>query len=100
MGKPLPPGLVPIPRPSAYPVLGNVLDIDMDDPIGSIVQLHKKHGAIMLIRFPTQTEIMVGSQELVHELCDQERFEKTVAGALEEVRTIGGDGEWADQSYD
>lgn len=53
----------------------------------------KKHGPIIFLKFPKNNEVLVGSQELVHELCDQERFEKKVGGALEEVRTVGGDGE-------
>jgi cytochrome P450/NADPH-cytochrome P450 reductase len=92
MGKPIPEPLVAIPKPPDYPVIGNVLDLDPEDPMASIVGLLKKHGPIILLKFPKNKEILVGSQELVHELCDQERFQKNVGGALEEVRTVGGDG--------
>jgi cytochrome P450/NADPH-cytochrome P450 reductase len=92
MGKPDPSRIERIPRPPGYPVIGNVLDLDPEDPIASLVGLMKKHGPIIFLKFPKNNEVLVGSQELVHELCDQERFEKKVGGALEEVRTVGGDG--------
>ena len=91
--KAIPTTLARIPQPPSYPGIGNVLDIDPDDPIASIVGLHDKYGPIIALKFPTITEILVGSQELVHELCDQERFKKDVGGALEEVRRVAGDGE-------
>ena len=83
-----------IPHPPAYPVLGNVLDLNPEDPMTSIVNLMKRYGPIMAMKFPKQPKpvIMVGSQELVHELCDQERFIKNVSGALEEVRAVAKDG--------
>lgn len=60
----------------------------------SIVNLMKRYGPIMAMKFPKQPKpvIMVGSQELVHELCDQERFIKNVSGALQEVRSVAKDG--------
>lgn len=83
-----------IPRPPAYPLLGNVLDLNPEDPMTSIVNLMKRYGPIMGMKFPKQPHpvIMIGSQELVHELCDQERFIKNVSGALEEVRSVAKDG--------
>ena len=35
---------------------------------------------------------MVGSQELVNELCDEKRFVKSLSGALKQVRNGIGDG--------
>jgi cytochrome P450/NADPH-cytochrome P450 reductase len=90
--KPIPTTHVRIPQPPAYPGIGNVLDIDIEDPIASIVDLHHKYGPIIALKFPKLFEILVGSQELCHELCDQDRFKKTVGGALEEVRSVAGDG--------
>jgi cytochrome P450/NADPH-cytochrome P450 reductase len=82
-----------IPHPPAYPVVGNVLAINPDDPIASIVNLMNQYGPIITLKFPKETIIAVGSQEYVHELCDQERYIKNVSGALKEVRSIAKDGE-------
>jgi len=88
MTGPLAAGLVPIPQPPPYPILGNALEMDPENPMQSLVDLHKKYGPIYVFQFPGHPEIMIGSQELAHELCDQERFKKTVGGPLGEVRQI------------
>lgn len=82
-----------IPHPKPIPLLGNVLLINPDDPMASIVGLMKQYGPVMMLKFPNQSVVMAGSQEVVHELCDQDRFEKNVSGALEEVRAVAKDGE-------
>lgn len=92
MGKPTATAMEPIPHPPSYPLVGNVLAINPDDPMVSIVNLMKRYGPIMYLKFPKNTVVMVGSQEYVHELCDQERFIKNVGGALEEVRSVAKDG--------
>lgn len=96
MGKsiPTPSKMEAIPHPPTYPVIGNVLAIDPDDPMQSIVRLMKQYGPIMALKFPKQPRpvVMIGCQEYVHEVCDQERFQKVVGGALEEVRSVAGDG--------
>ena len=99
MTKPLAAGLVPIPQPPPYPILGNALEMDPENPMQSLVDLHKKYGPIYVFQFPGHPEIMIGSQELAHELCDQERFKKTVGGPLGEVRQIAKDGEWFISSF-
>ena len=93
MVKTLAAGLVPIPQPPSYPILGNALEMDPENPMQSLVDLHKKYGPIYVFQFPGHPEIMIGSQELTHELCDQERFKKTVGGPLGEVRQVAKDGE-------
>ena len=95
MTGPLAAGLVPIPQPPPYPILGNALEMDPENPMQSLVDLHKKYGPIYVFQFPGHPEIMIGSQELAHELCDQERFKKTVGGPLGEVRQIAKDGEYS-----
>jgi hypothetical protein len=98
MTKPLAAGLVPIPQPPPYPILGNALEMDPENPMQSLVDLHKKYGPIYVFQFPGHPEIMVGSQELTHELCDQDRFKKTVGGPLGEVRQLAKDGEQSPNS--
>ena len=92
MGKSIPSDLERIPHPPTLPVVGNVLAIDPEDPMASMVSLMKRYGPIITLKFPKQTIIAVGCQEYVQELCDQERYIKNVSGALEEVRAIAKDG--------
>ena len=39
-----------------------------------------------------EDRIFIGSQELVNEVCDQDKFAKVPGGVLEEVRALTGDG--------
>jgi len=82
----------PIPHPPTLPLVGNVLAINPDDPMATIVGLMKRYGPIITLKFPKEMIIAVGSHEYV-ELCDEARFIKNVSGALEEVRSIAKDGE-------
>ena len=92
----------PIPQPPPRLLLGNLRDINPENSIQSIVDLIRKYGEIVKLKLPTAHKngtIFVGSQRLVHEVCDQERFEKVVQGSLNEVRSIVGDGEYLETVY-
>lgn len=41
---------------------------------------------------PGRTSIMVSSEEIADQVCDQKRFHKAVEGSLKEVRNLTGDG--------
>ncbi|GKT82131.1 bifunctional p-450:NADPH-P450 reductase [Colletotrichum tofieldiae] len=60
---------VPIPEPPGWPLLGNILDVDMELPLLSLCSLAEKHG---------QTFVVVSSYALVNEVCDEKRFHKSV----------------------
>lgn len=83
-----------IPTPRGLPILGNVLSIDPELPSQSFVDLIRKHGEIVNLDIVGRSVTVVGSQRLVHELCDQKRFQKRVDGALGQVRALAGDGEY------
>ncbi|KAK2037420.1 bifunctional P-450:NADPH-P450 reductase [Colletotrichum somersetense] len=74
---------VPIPEPSGWPLLGNVLDIDFKLPFRSLCTLAEKHGEIYRMRLPGQTLVVVSSYALVNEVCDEKRFHKSVDGLRE-----------------
>lgn len=80
-----------IPEAPGYPIVGNLFDLDKNNVIGSIRDLMKDRGPILQVRVMDKQFIFVGSQELVHESCDQRRFEKVVTGQLEQLRKLGGD---------
>jgi len=87
----------PIPQPPPKLLLGNLRDVDPEHGIQSIVDLIRRYGEIIKLQLPTAHKngnLFVGSQKLVHEVSDQERFVKVVQGSLNEVRSIAGDGKW------
>jgi cytochrome P450 / NADPH-cytochrome P450 reductase len=83
-------GTIPQPRP--VPVLGNLPDIDTKQPIQSMMRLAKAHGPIFRLSLGGRTITILGSQELVNEVCDESRFSKKVHRSLEIIRDFAGDG--------
>ncbi|KAG8879805.1 hypothetical protein FRB97_001375 [Tulasnella sp. 331] len=83
---------IPIPQPPALPLLGNTQDVDPELPNSSLQRIIAQYGPIVKMAMLRRNLIVVGSQELVHELCDEKRFEKQVGGGLQNVRAITGDG--------
>ncbi|MCY7922342.1 bifunctional P-450/NADPH--P450 reductase [Bacillus spizizenii] len=82
----------PIPQPKTYGPLGNLPLIDKDKPTLSLIKLAEEQGPIFQIHTPAGTTIVVSGHELVKEVCDEERFDKSIEGALEKVRAFSGDG--------
>lgn len=83
----------PIPGPKPAPLVGNVPDLDVRIPVQSMMKLARSYGPIYRLQFPGGREaVVVSSQELVNELCDERRFDKKVHAALEEIRAFAGDG--------
>ncbi|MBM7117417.1 bifunctional cytochrome P450/NADPH--P450 reductase [Archangium primigenium] len=84
--------LVPIPQPRPRPLLGNLPDVDPDLSILSFMDLARIHGPIFRLEMAGRSLIVVGSQALVNEVCDEKRFGKVIHSSLRELRAIGGDG--------
>lgn len=82
----------PIPQPKPSPLLGNLPDIDIHAPVQSMMRLARLHGPIFRLSIGARTVIILSSQALVDEVCDETRFEKRLHAALVNVRDIGGDG--------
>jgi cytochrome P450/NADPH-cytochrome P450 reductase len=85
-------GTMPIPEPRGLPLIGNVLDLNPDTPVQSMMALARVHGPIFRLRLFNRSMILVSSQELVAELCDEKRFDKGFHLALAQMRALGGDG--------
>ena len=84
--------LYPIPRPDGVPLLGNVFSVDSEAPLQNLMVHAKEQGPIYWLDM-MGTPIMIASgPDIVAELCDETRFDKTVRGPLRRVRAIGGDG--------
>lgn len=83
---------VPIPGPAGVPFLGNIWDIDAETPLKSFDLLADTYGEIFKLTTFGKPRVFVSSQELVNEVCDEERFTKGVSQALNEVREGVHDG--------
>ncbi|KZT53966.1 cytochrome P450 [Calocera cornea HHB12733] len=83
-----------IPSPPAYPIVGHA-HTGVIDPVNSAQSyriLREKYGPIYQLNFYGKPFVVVTSQKLANELCDETRFHKFVSGALEQVRNGVGDG--------
>lgn len=81
-----------IPQPKTFGPLGNLPLIDRDKPTLSLIKLAEEFGPIFQLHTPAGTSVVVSGHELVAEVCDESRFDKSVEGALEKVRAFAGDG--------
>jgi cytochrome P450 / NADPH-cytochrome P450 reductase len=84
--------LSPIPHPPTKPVVGNMLSLDSTAPVQNLAQLARELGPIFWLDMMGAPLVIVSGHDLVDELSDEKRFDKTVRGPLRRVRAIGGDG--------
>lgn len=81
-----------LPGPPGLPFIGNVSDINPENPILSLCNLTDTYGPIWTFHFGGAYRIVIASQELMNEVADEERFSKIVSAALEQVRNGTHDG--------
>ncbi|CAO2650266.1 Nn.00g015580.m01.CDS01 [Neocucurbitaria sp. VM-36] len=81
-----------IPGPPGLPIVGNLSDIDAQNPIQSMCTLTSKYGPIWKFNLGGAERIVIGSQALMDEVCDEERFSKIIAASLNQVRNGIHDG--------
>lgn len=81
-----------IPVPAGAPVLGNMLTIDAENPLQSLMQLTRENGPIFRLNMMGTPLVVASGHDLVHDLCDESRFDKAVRGSLRRIKAIGGDG--------
>jgi cytochrome P450/NADPH-cytochrome P450 reductase len=84
--------LSPIPHPPTKPVVGNMLSLDSTAPVQNLARLTRELGPIFWLDMMGAPLVIVSGHDLVDELSDEKRFDKTVRGPLRRVRAIGGDG--------
>ncbi|MDM0041443.1 cytochrome P450 [Variovorax sp. J22G21] len=78
--------LHPIPHPPKKPFVGNLLSIGSDSPVLDMWKIAQELGGIYWLDMPGMPVIVVSSPELVDELCDEKRFDKSTRGALRRLR--------------
>src|ERR1700733_9957796 len=83
--------LDPIPHPPKKPVVGNMLSIDSGAPIQHMTRMAKELGPIFWLDMMGTPFVVVSGHDLVDELSDEKRFDKSVRGSLRRVRLIAGD---------
>ncbi|KAF2023181.1 NADPH-cytochrome P450 reductase-like protein [Setomelanomma holmii] len=71
--------------PPAKPIVGNLTDIDAQNPIQSLCSLTTKYGPLWKFHLGGE-RVVIGSQALMDEVCNEERFSKIIAASLEQVR--------------
>ncbi|WVF65373.1 hypothetical protein IAT40_000100 [Kwoniella sp. CBS 6097] len=81
----------PIPQPPKSWITGNLLDIDPDALLLSLLRISKECGPTYKLQLLDEV-VFTGEYELVKVLCDQSKFEKKIPRALMEVRAFAGDG--------
>jgi cytochrome P450 / NADPH-cytochrome P450 reductase len=94
-----PNGRVPIPTIPGKPVVGNLLDIDKNHPVQTIMEMAAKLGPIFQLNMMGRPFTIVWGSDLVDELCDEKRFDKSVRGALQRIRTDAGGGDGLFTAY-
>ncbi|MCY7347662.1 MAG: cytochrome P450 [Pyrinomonadaceae bacterium] len=81
-----------IPQPPQKFLLGNMLDLSAGEPVQDMIRLAREYGPIYRMVFRQRVVIIVSGADLVDELSDEKRFDKTIRGALGLVRRFAGDG--------
>ena len=84
--------LDPIPHPPRTFVLGNLLSLTTTSPVQDMMKLAREYGPIYWLDMLGKPVVIVSGFDLVDELCDESRFDKSVRGALRRLRDFAGDG--------
>src|SRR6202046_3902183 len=84
--------LSPIPHPPTKPVVGNMLSLDSTTPVQHMMRLAKELGPIYWLDMMGAPLVVGSGADLVDEISDEKRFDKSVRGSLRRVRAVGGDG--------
>ena len=81
-----------IPTPPKKPIVGNMLTVDSDAPLQSLMQLTRELGPIFRLDMMGTPLVVVSGADMVAEICDESRFDKAVRGPLRRIRALAGDG--------
>jgi cytochrome P450/NADPH-cytochrome P450 reductase len=79
----------PIPGPPGLPFIGNMSDLDPNNPLQSLRGMSDKYGPIFKFTIAGSDRTVVTSQALCNEVCDEKRFSKIVSAGLNEIRNGG-----------
>ncbi len=81
-----------IPEPPETFLLGHLLTLSAETPVQDMWRLARELGPIYRMEMRGRVVIVLSGYELVNEVCDEKRFDKSIRGGLRLVRRFGGDG--------
>ena len=84
--------LHPIPCPPRARLVGNMFSLRAASPVQDMIKMAKELGPIFWLDMMGKPIVVVSGADLVDELSDETRFDKTVRGALRRIRAFAGDG--------
>ncbi|MDT0122533.1 bifunctional cytochrome P450/NADPH--P450 reductase [Paenibacillus sp. RRE4] len=91
---------ISVPQPKTYGPLGNLPQLNFDEPTQSLVKLSGEYGPIFRMDYPGRSELYISSEKYVAEVTDESKFDKRVWAPLAKVRAFAGDGlftSWTDE---
>lgn len=91
---------IPIPQPPTHFFVGNLPDVDPSHMAQTYARLTRQYGRIFALDMVRARVVYCGSQELVNDICNDEKFEKVVGGALAQVRNLTGQGLFTAHSWE
>ena len=81
-----------IPSPVKFPIVGHLPYVLSRQPFDRMLQLCERYGDLFNLKLLDDSVVIVSDPDVVEELFDESRFRKRVAGILESIRPIAGDG--------
>ncbi|MCW3791966.1 bifunctional cytochrome P450/NADPH--P450 reductase [Paenibacillus sp. LS1] len=83
---------ISVPQPKTFGPLGNLPQLNFEEPVQSLVKLAEEYGPIFRMEYPGRSELYISGHELVAEVTDESKFDKRVWAPLAKVRAFAGDG--------
>ncbi|KAI0474817.1 cytochrome P450 [Xylaria cf. heliscus] len=71
-----------IPGPPGWPLIGNLLDIDLNNTMQSFAILSEKWGHIFKLHLGGTDRIFLCSHELINDVCSRKEFAKHIMGSI------------------
>ena len=81
-----------IPQPPEQFMFGNMFALSASSPVRDMVRLAGEYGGIYRLAIRGKVLVVVSDYDLVNEICDEKRFDKTIRGTLGLIRRFSGDG--------
>lgn len=81
-----------IPEPPETFLLGHLLTLSATTPVQDMWRLARELGPIYRMELRGRVVVVLSGYDLVNEVSDEKRFDKSIRGGLRLVRRFGGDG--------
>ena len=75
--------------PKGVPVLGNMFTVPTNQTITTLMELVREYGPMVRLRTPIGDRFIASGLPMIDDLCDDERFDKIVAGGQKAIRSVG-----------